>query len=250
MDNQSIKEKALAIVNAIFSESYHKELNSGVYFEKGCDKPCIQEIETLNSSLPQFVSLFEAALIIGFRIDPVIPNCLIHSCVDLFVHAVLHKEIDPRHPLTHIPYSKLPKTHTIVDGEIIAIKESPDLSWTMTLKEVAEFAIYKGYPEENFQDLIVKQIEETSKQVKKQKNVTTELSTREINSIFKILLGMAMDKYGYDPEAKRNTATGENKNSILSSVQLCGLNTDPETIKKFLKMASETHPEAKLPEKK
>jgi len=68
-------------------------------------------------------------------------------------------------------------------------------------------------------------------------------SDPEINSMLKMLLGMAIDAYGYDPKADRNTATGENRGSIKAYLQTIGLNIDKKTVAKFLKIASLKNPD-------
>lgn len=54
-----------------------------------------------------------------------------------------------------------------------------------------------------------------------------------------IVLGMAMDKYGYMPGAARNAATGENKGSIFDALQKYDLGVDSDTVRKYLAEASE-----------
>lgn len=68
----------------------------------------------------------------------------------------------------------------------------------------------------------------------------------ERNMLYRILLGMAIDGYGYDPKAARNDATGENRGSIAAGLQkIDGLATEADTIRKYLKQAAELYPEAK-----
>ncbi|WKJ88581.1 hypothetical protein QZJ86_11145 [Methylomonas montana] len=100
-----------------------------------------------------FISLFEAALLIGYRVDND-PRLLVFSSPELFLDAIISKQIDPREPHTFIPLSKLHESPKVVNGEVFFIKETPDLSWKLSLKEVAEFAIAKGYPEHLFADLL------------------------------------------------------------------------------------------------
>ena len=66
-------------------------------------------------------------------------------------------------------------------------------------------------------------------------------SAREMerDSLLKMILGMAIAKYGYVPGANRNTATGENRGSITSDLQIQGLNLDRDTIRRHLKKAVE-----------
>ena len=69
----------------------------------------------------------------------------------------------------------------------------------------------------------------------------TQQSAREMEriSLLKIILGMAIAKYEYKPGADRNTATGKNRGSITSDLQIQGLDLDPDTIRGYLKKAVE-----------
>lgn len=57
------------------------------------------------------------------------------------------------------------------------------------------------------------------------------------SSLQKMLLGMAVTHYGYDGGARRNTATGENRDSIASDLDKIGISLDPDTIRGHLKEA-------------
>ena len=62
--------------------------------------------------------------------------------------------------------------------------------------------------------------------------------TKVRESLLTIIVGMAVDKYGFDPHQKRNTAT----RSIQESVLALGLSLDEDTIRKYLKEAAELIP--------
>jgi len=64
------------------------------------------------------------------------------------------------------------------------------------------------------------------------------LSETERTSMLKIILGMAVSKYGYQGDASRNTATGENSASIASDLEKIGLDLDPDTIRRYLNEAT------------
>lgn len=64
------------------------------------------------------------------------------------------------------------------------------------------------------------------------------LTETERKTLLRILLGIAIDSYNYDPNASRNTATGENKGSISAALQRLKLDTDPDTIRKYLSEAA------------
>jgi len=73
----------------------------------------------------------------------------------------------------------------------------------------------------------------------------TDLSDTERNFMLKLIIGMAIDGYGYDPNATRNKATGNNNGSIKAALDELGLRADEKTISKYLKLAAESYPEAK-----
>ena len=71
------------------------------------------------------------------------------------------------------------------------------------------------------------------------------MSEKERPQVLKIMLGMAMDKYGYKPGASKNTATGKNRGSIHAALESFGLNVSDDTIRKYLDEAVEIFPEVK-----
>jgi hypothetical protein len=64
----------------------------------------------------------------------------------------------------------------------------------------------------------------------------SELSETERNTMLKLIIGMAIDAYGYDPESTRNSATGD-KNGISAKLALKKITISDDTIRKFLKEA-------------
>ena len=65
------------------------------------------------------------------------------------------------------------------------------------------------------------------------------LSETERTSLLKMILGMAVSKYGYQGDAPRNPATGRNKGSIPSDLEKRGIALDPDTIRRYLKEATD-----------
>ena len=57
-----------------------------------------------------------------------------------------------------------------------------------------------------------------------------QLGTRERESMVKLVIGMAIGGYAYDPNASRNSSTGE----IASDLLQIGLSLDEDTIRKYL----------------
>jgi hypothetical protein len=66
----------------------------------------------------------------------------------------------------------------------------------------------------------------------------SDLSETERNTMLKLIQGMAIDAYGYDPESTRNSATGD-KNGISTKLRTRGINIDADTIRKYLNAAKE-----------
>lgn len=63
----------------------------------------------------------------------------------------------------------------------------------------------------------------------------------EKTTMLKMLLGMAMAVYDYDPTSQKNVATGSNKGSIKYDLGKYGLKIHEETVRKYLKEAYQTH---------
>lgn len=63
-----------------------------------------------------------------------------------------------------------------------------------------------------------------------------DLSTRERETLFKLVVGMAVRGYRYDPEAARNDAPGE----IAGDLASLGIEVTDDTVRKWLKEAAAT----------
>ena len=64
------------------------------------------------------------------------------------------------------------------------------------------------------------------------------IGVREQDSLLKLVIGMAIQQYIYDPKAKRNKAVP----NIAEDLALSGVPLDPDTVRKWLKIASEIVP--------
>jgi hypothetical protein len=64
------------------------------------------------------------------------------------------------------------------------------------------------------------------------------LSTRERQTVLKLIIGMAINGYGFDPAAKRS----EQISAIADDLAKLGLNLDPDTIRKWLHEGREILP--------
>lgn len=70
--------------------------------------------------------------------------------------------------------------------------------------------------------------------------MSCDMANSERYSMLKLILGMAMDAYGYDPTSdKRQKATGENNGSIHAALLRHGIFVSNETIKKYMDEAKE-----------
>lgn len=67
----------------------------------------------------------------------------------------------------------------------------------------------------------------------------------ERRKMLEAILGMAMHAYRYDPSSARNTATGNNKDSISAGIQSVGLNVSDDTMRSYLNEAKEIFPNVK-----
>lgn len=63
-------------------------------------------------------------------------------------------------------------------------------------------------------------------------------ATREQDTLLRLFIGMAVEQYGYDPKKTRNEAA----KNISSDLALHGLSITDDTVRKYLKQASELLP--------
>lgn len=66
-----------------------------------------------------------------------------------------------------------------------------------------------------------------------------ELSTRECNSLLRLIIGMAVDGYGYDPKAEKSPIPKQLESVLLTR----GISISDDTIRKWLRKAAEILPE-------
>ncbi|MEZ5535349.1 MAG: hypothetical protein R3F02_06955 [Thiolinea sp.] len=60
-------------------------------------------------------------------------------------------------------------------------------------------------------------------------------ASKTINKMCLVIYGMAVEKYGYNPDESRNQATGRNSGSIQAGLDRIGINVDAETIRNYIK---------------
>ncbi len=65
-----------------------------------------------------------------------------------------------------------------------------------------------------------------------------ELKTRERETVLKLIIGMAVSGYRYDPKAARSDTVGD----IVGDLDELGLHLDPDTVRKWLREAAELMP--------
>lgn len=99
-----------------------------------------------------------------------------------------------------------------------------------------------GLPEDSL--LVVRtdalrQFEQRLSHGERKQNAEDLLSESERNSLLKLVFGMAVAAYQYDPGKNRNSATGENRGSIAADLSRLGLNLNADTVRKFIKEAEE-----------
>lgn len=64
------------------------------------------------------------------------------------------------------------------------------------------------------------------------------LNVTERKTMNKLIYAMAVQGYDYDPENKKNTATGEKSGSIAADTQKAGCTLSHETVSKYLRTAA------------
>ena len=69
-------------------------------------------------------------------------------------------------------------------------------------------------------------------------SIKTDITSTERNTMLKLIIGMAIDAYGYDKNSTRNSSTGA-KNGISAKLQRHGITINDDTIRKYLNEAKE-----------
>ncbi|MBI2791139.1 MAG: hypothetical protein HYX61_04195 [Gammaproteobacteria bacterium] len=63
----------------------------------------------------------------------------------------------------------------------------------------------------------------------------------ERSTMLKMILGMAMAAYNFNPEERRNEATGSKKGSIKADIEKMGFDITEDTVRKYLNAAVKKH---------
>lgn len=130
-------------------------------------------------------------------------------------------------------------------GDIMTDWHTSD-SW----RRAGDFAVLNGgvSPKEFIKLAIDKDVtvpEELQALVQKEE-IEAPLNKSERESLLKMVLGMAVAKYGFDPRRSENDATGKNKESIWDDLDSLGIAVDSKTVRKHLKEAVRRFPKLKL----
>ncbi|MEP3672754.1 MAG: hypothetical protein ABJM86_07360 [Hyphomicrobiales bacterium] len=85
----------------------------------------------------------------------------------------------------------------------------------------------------NFSELGFTKLEINNLEKNIQGKDSNEITTREHKALLKMILGMAIEQYGYKPDAARNEATRNIENDLREA----GFPLSEDTVRKYLKMA-------------
>lgn len=92
--------------------------------------------------------------------------------------------------------------------------------------------LFPKFPEE------LKQLANDNLPTVSNKVASKGLPETERKTLLRLVLGMAIDAYGYDVDSKKNTATGD-KNGISAKLLLRGIEVDADTVRKYLNEAKD-----------
>lgn len=68
---------------------------------------------------------------------------------------------------------------------------------------------------------------------------TKNLTSVERQAMLRIIIGMAIDAYDYNPSIKRNQATGDKSTSISAALERSGISINSDTVRKYLTEAKD-----------
>lgn len=177
-------------------------------------------MELVNS---KFLSLFECIFLISYAIGN--KNMLNYSAKIAYIE-IEKGIISPRDSDTNLMLNDLtlPKD---MDGNPIPIL--PDLLSTLSFKEADQWANKTFHTSlKDLRDSLPAKLPADIQATKQD-----ELTETERNTLLRLVIGMAIDAYGYDPNKSRNSATGD-KNGISAKLQARGISISDETIRKYL----------------
>jgi hypothetical protein len=91
-------------------------------------------------------------------------------------------------------------------------------------------------------DSLLQELENSPKEAEIQDPAGRLLGTRAQNTLLKMVIGMAISGYGYDPAKPRSPVTEE----IVSDLAKLGISIGADTVRKWLKEATERLPPASI----
>lgn len=184
----------------------------------------------------QVVELINRSVQAGILLTPICPKAYLEWCrrFDLEVSALLVDAVERLSGRVFDWYEEFVRLSDMYDQQTRNI-----LAWQDAYKDIQ--ACYT-YTRENLERAdereiqliqVVDNLRQQMRDMERQK-----LSSRERESMLKLIGGMAVAAYRYDSSAKRNQATAE----IANDLQLNGVALSDDTIRKYLKEAAELLP--------
>lgn len=86
--------------------------------------------------------------------------------------------------------------------------------------------------------MVRKELEESEAKNPRANLPAKDLKTRERETVLKLIIGMTVSGYGYNPAAARSDTVSE----IVDDLDKLGLHLDPDTVRKWLREAAELMP--------
>ena len=110
-------------------------------------------------------------------------------------------------------------------------------------KSVQEIIETRDIKQDNMQDKLISLIVENAALTSSSNEKSQEVDNpKSLSSVFKLLSVMAADGYGYNHLDKKSPIPNEITNAVT---RVLGENIDPDTVRKWLKHASEKYPPIK-----
>jgi hypothetical protein len=161
------------------------------------------------------------------------------ECLNRIHAAVESGELEAIYPEKDIDPEIRLSNGSLIRGEL----KFPSL-WIVETAKYIEWARANGVGPSDLVDDVIEDIEPIGVLSESSNKADKKQSTLEREKMLSLILGMAIDAYGYDPQAKRNAATGDNNGGIAHRLP-DGLKVDADTIRKYLTEAVSLYPDAK-----
>jgi len=120
-------------------------------------------------------------------------------------------------------------------ADTVAAQHGKGDNWDLTNKYASEVDALKEeiYAVKAQCQILISQLERI-KPIKPRHATTRGLVPKEQQSLLKLVLGMAMEQYDYQPAAGNSKAPGQ----ISSDLENCGISIDAETVLRWLRIAA------------